>query len=300
MRVRIRFGVTETTREFLYNLGDEIPSLGISKEIIVACDPSKTNFAMAIGGVYGLPEIYIEFSGNDKKYYSEPMDTTLYCLELENFINDILEGCNVLSYRAEAPVMYKKKKDGTWGKGGLGHYTSQMALTEIRATNKKLALIHTKKPEQDINVSTWKSATLPKEYRGRDEKGSLRYLSTLNPVYATCTDDITDVTCMYFYMQSELQRSIRIKCNGVENQKVSIKLSIIDQAKLPFDVKHFVFNEDYSCYENAVYYTNRTNKSGACKLPKGAVSLDDLYTFANDLNFDSNTYLLVEVIEGGN
>jgi hypothetical protein len=279
------------SEQMFYERGLYTPPLDISQELIIVFDPGKTNMAMIIGTITGEIIMVLEFSG--KHINNRAMDTTDYCLEFMQFIRDLLKHCKIFKFAQEKAILPNSYGKGGNHKKGMDHYHSQMVLTEIRANLIMLSVEMTgDKPEQ-INNMEWKGKILPDGYRGRDEKGSKRFISEVNPMLSMYSHDVTDCICMYLFMVQKISDKIVITCDRPEKARFPYAFSIVDERMIPKDVKYFRFNDTFSCDDNASYFVNHVNLVGACKLPLNLISLEDLYRYAHGLFSDSVPYMLV-------
>lgn len=256
MRYRIKSGPW-----IEFSTGDNVTPLDYGGEVIVAIDPGKTNMAMAVGDPWGVVLSYVEISGKG-------CDTTQYCTDFMDFISKFLSLTHPICMGEEQAVSYK----------GMQYHVSQMVLTEIRAN--LLQLIKTKFSLQPIEINNWawKHAILPEGYRSTSEKGSLRYLEKCG--LTGVTHDVTDVICMYLYLQKQMPAKAKPFCDRSES--CSIKHSIFiyssDAINLPDGFWTFKFNSEFSLEDNVNYYVNRSRGNGYLIVPASALTLEDIYT----------------------
>lgn len=255
MRYRIKSGPW-----IEFSTGDNVKPLDYGGEVIVAIDPGKTNMAMAVGDPWGVVLSYVEISGKG-------CDTTEYCTDFMDFIVKYLSLTHPITFGEEQAVSYK----------GMQYHVSQMVLTEIRAN--LLQMIKTRFCLQPIEINnwTWKHAILPEGYRSTSEKGSLRYLETCG--FTGVTHDVTDVICMYLYLQRQTPKRAEPFCNKKEscNLKYKIYLYASDAIDKPDGFWTFKYNPQFSLEDNVNYYVNRSRGNGMLIVPASALTLEDIY-----------------------
>jgi hypothetical protein len=281
MRVRINNG-----NNVQYDYGDYVEPLNEEQELLVVADPGKTNMAMVIGNIYGEVLRIYEFSGVG-------MDTSLYCREFRRYVMSLLGNCKVFEFAQEKAIL----KDGEM-KEGYKYYTSNMVLTEIRAILIDLAYELTGKKSYEINNWSWKFDVLPKGFRGKYQKGSLLWLSQINPMFAEYKDDVTDVICMYMYRATRLTKTVPIFCGVIQKQRYDYNITYVGQEVFKSDNENmllFRYNPKFSCQENAIYFSNHTSKIGMAEVPMEYLKLEDLYKYKGiNLYPDSKVFLLVK------
>ena len=76
--------VINNSNTFYYTLDSYIEPINTNADLVIAMDPSKTNFAMVVGDPMGNVIEIVEFSGNGRSK-GKAQDTTLYCLEINQF-----------------------------------------------------------------------------------------------------------------------------------------------------------------------------------------------------------------------
>lgn len=271
-----------------WDMRSEVTPLETSTDVMVAIDPSKSNMAVIIGTLAGKELALIEFSGNDKQFYESAMDTTEYLNELCEYLRRFLSKSNVEVVGIEQHIL----------KQGAQYYQSSTVLTELRAGLIQLSLELTRKKAWEINNSAWKGSILPDGYRGKSEKGSLRYLKGLDRVkYQDYNDDMTDVTCIYWYMVKHYYgtNNNSIKCSGVEKPERDVGLMIMSDFLIPEGTKQFTYNPKFTLKDNAIYFANRTTESGFAQVPVDSLTLEDIYSYGGVTLPGSNPALYVLV-----
>ena len=243
------------------------PKLQRKGNFVVAIDPSKTNLAFVTGNERGVVYEWVELSGKG-------CDTTAYCNDLMNFMADYLSNGTVTVAGVEQAVMYE----------GMKYYHSQMVLTEIRANILQGFLQRFNIKIHEINNYAWKGAILPDGYRGRKEKGSLRFLAEKG--LTGITDDVSDAICIYFYLNRFVEEPEVLNCTYEEEPLYEYDYAIVpDNFNIADLHEVFIGNGSVSLKGNAAYFLNRTNASGfAFTYPVTSLTLDDIYNGNSHVN----------------
>lgn len=277
MRVRINNGLNLD-----YRYGEYVEPLNETQPIILVFDPGKTNMAAVIGNAFGDPIMVLEFSGTG-------MDTSQYCQEFKRYLIDLLRGCHIIDVSQEEAIL----KDGKMSEG-FKYYKSNMVLTEIRAMLIDLAFQLTGKKPYHINNWSWKFDILPKGFRGPFQKGSKLWFESINSPYASYSHDVTDVICMYIYRSARLSQNASIKCTEVQKRKHNYAVSFVGRELVPSGCKQFIYNPEFTCEQNVIYFTNCSEKLGSARLPIDLLTLKDIYKYSSNMFTDSDPYLLVK------
>ena len=282
MRVRI-----DNDKEFLTDGTFGMNPLKSEVPVFVVTDPGKTNMAVIVGTVTGKILRLYEFSGKD-------MENAFYCAEFKRYLLAVLQDCAIEEFAQEQPIlkMDNGKKDV---KPEFKQFHSQMVLTEIRSHLRDLAIQMTTKLPHEINNMAWKKAILPDGYRSQSEKGSHRYQSDINPMFADYTHDATDAICMYNYMVNKYLEAHKMSCIKSEEATNKYSCVIISEKQLPANYRKFEFNQNFSVEDNAVYIANRF--TGICISPLNLqmnISAEEYFKYTSGfLTLDSKDYLLV-------
>lgn len=262
-----------------WHLGDPVPKLNYTGQIVMAIDPSKTNCAVVIGDPGGEIISILEMSGNN--WSAGPVDnTTVYCSEVKNFLSQFIE-------RAE---LYKAGLEQAITKRGMQHHHSNMVLTEIRGAlldmfYEKYRLTNT---DVEVNNWSWKHAILPDGYRSQNEKGSRRYFYQYlhDDTYINYYEaDVTDCLCIYKYLIRDCKDNYRIACRKVEEVINKHTYAIMPEWADKLEFRKFEYNPSFTVEQNATYFANRSKRSGIAKVDIGMLSMDDIY--ANASGFDT-------------
>lgn len=271
--------------------GDYVTPLETEGEIVVVVDPSKSNTAVLVGSVYGDVYDIIEMSGNDKQFYKTTGDTTVFCLEMYEYLKARLRGSRVISMHAEEALTKKGKKGE---KFKIENHITNKVLTEVRASFTRLALVLTKVKLDEINNWSWKKAVLPEGYRGQHEKGSVRYWPQVDPFWYGYSDDVTDVYSIYQYLVRGKFKTMKLECNKAEPEKIKYSMAIVDKTSVnPERFNEFKFNPKFTLIQNAIYYANRKNKAGYAVLTKDSISIENIYQYGVRLTAESVLCLIV-------
>lgn len=275
--MKLRFNGVPAT----YTLGSPLFPLKSDIPVLIAIDPGKTNMALGIMNIRKDILQKIEISGSG-------MDTSLFCQEVVSFLKIYLCDVEIARFGIEQAILKK----------GMEYYSSQMVLTQIRATLIDAAIYLTKSPPKEINNFSWKAGVLPKGYRGHNEKGSHRYLVEQGVVSPGESHDITDVICMLLYMYDEYQRTATIRCLSSEEPIAGYTCLIIPRAFIPKkDITYFTYNKSFSVKDNATYFVNRCKTLGVSLIDIQDLSLEDIYTFTLNGSVTDEACIIVE--QGG-
>lgn len=262
-----------------WHLGDPVPKLSYTGQIVMAIDPSKTNCAVVIGDPGGEIISILEMSGNN--WSAGPVDnTTVYCSEVKNFLSQFIE-------RAE---LYKAGLEQAITKRGMQHHHSNMVLTEIRGALLDMFYEKYRFTNTDVEVNnwSWKHAILPDGYRSQNEKGSRRYFYQYlqDDTYINYYEaDVTDCLCIYKYLIRDCKDNYRIVCRKVEEVINKHTYAIMPEWADKLEFRKFEYNPSFTVEQNAVYFANRSKRSGIAKVDIGMLSMDDIY--ANASGFDT-------------
>lgn len=256
MRYRIKSGPW-----IEFSAGKSVTPLNYGGEVVVAIDPGKTNMALAVGDPWGVVLSYVEMSGTG-------CDTTEYCTDFMDFISKFLALTHPIKMGEEQAVSYK----------GMQYHVSQMVLTEVRANLLQMIRSHFGLSPIEINNWTWKAAILPEGYRGQKEKGSLRYLEKFG--FKGVTHDVTDVICMYMYLQRSLGDRPKPYCDHSESCAIPHCMYIYGSSsiQLPDSYWNYMYNPKFSLEDNVNYYVNRSIGNGYLIVPASCLTLDDIYS----------------------
>ena len=262
--------------------GDEVKDfIPTNAPVIIASDPSKSNYALEILTIYGEIICFYEFSA----YYSKTNieQTNDYCDDVEDFLNKLLINYNVHSFGKEKTILKK----------GAEYYHSVVVLEAVSKTLQDAARSVTGINPQEINNWSWKSSELPDGYRSQKEKGSYRYYCELNPFVKELSNDLTDVAMIGSYMQKNIGNTF-ISCAENESTKFKYNYTLMDKTKVPPNAVKFIYNKTYSLEKNCNYFVDRSNNTGYCD-----IDIDDLLPIeflenCVDLTTHSEVVLFVE------
>lgn len=248
------------TNTFYFHYGDYVEPLECDEPVLVVSDPSKQNMALLVGTLYKKKVIY-EFSGKDDN--DRAIDTVDYCMEIREFMTKLLCKCRILEFSQEEAI----------DKKGLQYFKSSLVLRDVRAFSIVTSLDLTGKKPYFINNWSWKSDILPDGYRSQKEKGSVRYLADfVDPVYATYSDDVTDVICMYLHRRKAWLKNSKIFCVKQEATNTEYKYFITDRSHVTNNMTEFRYNSKFSLIDNLNYFTNRAKGAGYATLDLSKVS----------------------------
>lgn len=289
MRVRIKNGASRWV-----DVNSYIEPLICDRPVLIAIDQSKTNTAVIVGTLDNTIIDIMEFSGNDPEFYDKAGDTTVFCRELSYYLEYRLSKLRIVNFYQEAPIGPKKWHKNTEDKSGYSHYKSQMVLTQIRGCLLELGLKMTGRPSIEVVNTDWKGRILPDGYRGRDEKGSHRYLREINMTWWSYTDDVTDAVCIYMYALWHERNKGLIICSDIEKPLYKYQCYMTDRIFVPDKARAFRAEKGLSCDSIASYYTNRTSDVGAVKLDLNTLTLEDISKYAKFMTTHSEPYLVIK------
>lgn len=253
----------------------------IGKEVIVAIDASKTNTAMFVADKLGNILDDYELSGEAK-------DEVLHqCYQERQFLSTLFTGTKVLFGGIEDIIT---KKDSKGISRGMMEHESRFKITAIFISiicyfqdNHQITL-------ELINNWSWKSHTLPEEFRtgvyAADKKGSLAYHKKLGTKYANRSDDTTDAYQILQYMKQLHGLTGIVQISGpkeITDRKYNI--CIYSEAANTGGCDEFTMSDDctFGIDEIAAFIVNRIdkNKTGFVKLPSSYFNIHDIYKYAN-------------------
>lgn len=279
-------------------VNDFIPT---NAPVLIASDPSKKNYAMVIGSIYGEIICMYEFSA----YYSESNieQTNDYCDDVEDYLNKLLSNYNISAFGKEKTILKK----------GAEYYKSVVVLEAVSKTLQDVARTTTGVNPNEINNWSWKSDQLPDGYRGKTidskyavkyerqgkaVKGSYVYLCEQNPFVEDLSDDLTDVIMIYRYMINNKGSSC-ICCAENESTKYNYNYTLMDKSKVPPNAVKFIYNKTYSLEKNCNYFVNRSNNLGYCDIDINDLLPIELLENCEELTTHSDVVLFIEK-EGNN
>lgn len=229
-----------------WSIGDPCPRCKF-KDVFIAIDPSKTNFAIMVGDPFGQPLECIEFTGNNRTK-GPVMDTSQYCAEVKEFLELYFSETNVLRLGLEKAISKK----------GMNWHTSSMTLTEIRAVVLNWANTTLGFTTHDVEIPnwTWKSHVLPQGYRSQSEKGSKRWLANtwLGNFYEA---DMTDAYCIYLYMVQEYGGDYVWRCSRKEELLPNLEVNYTLTESPHMTGREFEYNPAFSLQDNIIFAKNR-------------------------------------------
>ena len=251
--------------------------------LVVALDPSKTNFAMVVGSPDGRLLEVVEFSGNNRSK-GPVMDTTQYCHELRSFFSKYFEGKRLYVVGTEAAITQKGEKN---------NHLTNMVLTEIRASILGFFYDMYGINVIQINNWSWKHSELPEGYRSPFEKMSKLYLKAsdpTNPLIDYFHEDACDAYFMYKYLVKQSCQGFTLICDSVEEPRRNYDyyITICNELELPYT--KVIYNSVFTLKENIAYYTNRFSQDFYFVVPINDLKLDDIYMHCKNIN-ESILYL---------
>lgn len=233
-----------------WRLGDPVHAMEYAGDVIVVFDPSKTNMAMVIGTPDGTILNTLEFSGNNRSR-GPAMDTTLYCMEVRQFLASYLSKAKLYIVGIEQAITKK----------GMEHHHSNMVLTEIRSNMLNFFLEEFNIRVIEINNWSWKFAILPEGFRSKYEKGSKKYFMKYlpdSPYTYYYQADMTDCICMYWYLVKKQCANYSCYCNQAEKCDIEYMYYFVaSNNNITDDMREVTYNSRFSIKENLNFYVNR-------------------------------------------
>lgn len=170
---------------------DHYESKYIGKHIVIAIDSSKTNSALLVGDTDGnvLDDYEISGAGGDTNVYD-------LCRFTRKELKNLFRGSYIEFIGIEDIITKKNEKNK-----GLDIHQSRYKITAV-FDNFIFYFdeFHNKMPTL-IPQWSWKSATLPAEYRKQTHhKGSKDYMQDMGWEYANRKDDVTDAFFILMYI----------------------------------------------------------------------------------------------------
>ena len=276
--------VFDNVHSINYIMSSNIDPLGYPGDIVIAMDPSKTNFAMVVGTPEGEVIQIVEFSGNNRGR-GPAQDTTVYCQELKQFLSQYFMGANLYVAGIEAAITPHKK-----GKPNYAFHVANMALTEIRGTVLAFFMEEYHIHITEVNNWSWKASELPEGYRGRDQKYSKKYLIDTDPTNSLISYFQADACDAYFIFKHLVRTSCSsyiMICNQVEQPTRDYSMSIVQKGMLFEDgLREVQYNNMFSIEENATFYANRLSTNFFFYAPIKDLTLEQIYKYTQYTGFD--------------
>ena len=263
--------VVENNQTYVqWSTADIVNPISYGGEVVIVFDPGKTNMAMIVGTPTGQVLNALEFSGNNRGK-GTPMDTTLYCQEVQEFLRRYLQNARLYCVAVEQTILKK----------GQSFYHSNQVLNEIRANLLQFFNTEYNIRVDEINNWSWKFAILPEGYRSQYFKGSKKWLEDTNPQSPWVqyfNADMTDCLCIYMYVCSHLCKNYMMICNRRENPIVEYTYSFLPKSmKLGDTITQVTYNKTFDFYNNMAFYVNRILHTFSMLIPTDAVELKDIY-----------------------
>lgn len=257
--------------------GTLVEPLDYSGDVVIAMDPSKTNFAMLIGTPEEEIIEIVEFSGNNRGR-GPTEDTTLYCAELKHFLKQYLRNVKLYVVGIEAVITVKGKTPDK-----VSHI-SNIVLNEIRSAVLSFFLEEYGITPTQVNNWSWKHHELPEGYRHPYEKYSKKYLMDTDPTNPLCAyfnEDATDAYFIYKYLVHTMCTTYTVYCNQVESKLHEYSIAITEVGSIyASDLREVLYNNLFSIEENATFYANRIKDGCYFKAPIDAIPIEMIYKCA--------------------
>lgn len=257
----------------LYNVKPEYTG----KDVIIAIDSSKTNSCIFVADKYGNVLDDYELRG-------KPEDNVLdQCYRERQFLSTLFSGANIILGGIEDIVT--KKEKGEISKG-MQEHESRFKITAIFMSFISYFQDHHNYTLELLNNWSWKSNTLPEEFRSGeyagDKKGSLAYHKHLHTKYANRKDDVTDAYQMLQYLKKIHNITDAIVIDGPkELTKHKNSYWVFSRSADVAGTRQFICNnEEYTIKDIIPFMTNRltTNQVGYCILPTHLFTISDIYS----------------------
>ena len=283
------FVLFDNTYYLNYTLSTTVPPLDYVGDVVIAMDPSKTNFAMVVGTPNKQVLQIVEFSGNNRKK-GPAEDTTVYCAELKQFLSQYLSKVHLYIAGIEAAITPHSK-----GKNNYAFHISNMVLTEIRAdilaTFMQLFGIHI----LEINNWSWKHRELPEGYRGQQGKYSKKYLQDYYPDNSLCDyyeADACDAYFIYCYIIDTMCENYTLICTQAEDPLREFEVALVEEDSILItDLTEVPFNNVFTVEDNINFYGNRMSNGCYFKVNIDCLDLDMIY---NNSHCDGSSILEAE------
>jgi len=269
------------SRTLNFDMSSRVDPLDYNGEIVVAMDPSKTNFATVIGTPDGRVIEIVEFSGNNRS--KGPIeDTTLYCEELRTFFTQYFANAQIYLVGIEAVITVKGKR------ADHVSHISNVTLNEIRSTVLSYFMHEYGIHIQEINNWAWKHAELPEGYRHPYEKYSKKYIrdtDPTNPLVNYFHEDACDAFFIYKYMVDTMCKNYMLICTQVEPCDTEYELSVTELDSPFIDgLREVSYNDMFTIKDNANFFVNRKITGCYFKVPINTLDLPTIYECAGGIS----------------
>ena len=284
--------IVENNTTFVeWGLADDVNPLAYGGELVIVFDPGKTNMAMIVGTPTGTVLNHLEFSGNNRGN-GTPMDTTLYCRQVQEFLRKYLTNARLYCVAVEQTILKKGTSAG---------YHSNQVLNEIRANLLQFFFTEYGIRVEEINNWSWKHAMLPEGYRSQSFKGSKKWILDKNPTspYAFYFNaDMTDCLFIYMYVCTHLCKNYMMICNRRESAVAPYHYSIVPKTfNLGDKITNVTYNNTFDLWSNMAFYVNRIMHTFAMLVPVDKLELSNIYgkaqLFEKSNMWDKEVYLVV-------
>lgn len=257
----------------LYNVKPEY----VGKDVIISIDASKTNSCIFVADKYGNILHDYELRG-------KPEDNILdQCYKERQFLEVLFRGANIILGGIEDIIT--KKEKGEISKG-MQEHESRFKITAIFMSFISYFQDHHKYTLELVNNWSWKSNTLPEEFRSgeyaKDKKGSLAYHKHLRTKYANRKDDVTDAYQIMEYLKLVHNITDAITIEGPkELTKYKNASWLFSRSANVAGARQFICNNtEYALRDIIPFMTNRLtiNQVGYCILPTSLFTVNDIYS----------------------
>ena len=264
--------------KYEYFSGEAVIPLRNDFPVLVACDPSKSGYGVKVGDIYNNNFSLFEMIGKG-------LDTDEFCNEFTEYLQKYLKDLNIIKVVCEKMILKK----------GLEYYHSSEVLHEIRVHTKSVFKTLIGSVPEEINNQSWKASILPEGFRSREEKGSLRYLKSIDyAIYSEVSHNITDAVCIWQYVWNRDYKNLKLKCDCDEVAKNRFSIKIIPVTDIIPPISESSYNERFSLFSNCIYISNRLRKSFFVVNPN-VLSLVDIYAFSSNFTkLENEVCILVE------
>lgn len=244
------------------------------KNVLVSVDSSKSNTAIWTWDEYGFPLDYYEIAGAGSS-----VDVYDLCWQTRTELQKLFMGANVLKVGIE-DIITKNEK----GYKGLEIHQSRYKITAVFDNLIFFfQMFHNQTPRR-INNWDWKSHVLPEEYRTREHsKGSKDWLTSLNPIWASRKDDVSDAYCigLFLIMTENIQSFYPLEHTEPSTHLYEYGIFPID-FPVPTNAKKFVVKNDDTLLHNIETVSNHISdgQPGSFTLSMDKLSIEDVYSDA--------------------
>lgn len=181
----------------------------VGKHLVIAIDSSKTNSAMLVGDTDGkvLDDYEISGSGSDVNVYD-------LCHYTRKELKNLFRG-SFIEFVGIEDIITKKESSSDGKRGWMSNKGLEIHQSRYKITAVFDNFIFYFDEFHDCMATpipqwSWKSTTLPPEYRTREhKKGSKDYMQDMGWSYGNRKDDVTDAFFILMYIYQTYSFSVK-------------------------------------------------------------------------------------------